>query len=153
MQSHPETRSYDYGEAVRVIRPIRNDGTFPGAVTGALLVRRGTVGYVVDRGVFLQDQVIYAVHFPDSGVRVGCREEELQPADRPWVARQFDRRDRVRSTRQLAVNGRTVAGIGARGQVMEVRAETPESVRYVVDFDGRLLEVPETALELAAPPG
>ena len=32
---------FEYGDGVRVLRNIRNDGTFPGARTGALLVRRG----------------------------------------------------------------------------------------------------------------
>jgi nitrogen fixation protein NifZ len=31
---------FDYGDAVRVIRNVRNDGTFPGQKTGNLLVRR-----------------------------------------------------------------------------------------------------------------
>ena len=50
-------------DEVRVIRNIRNDGTYPGQPTGALLVRRGCVGYVRHVGVFLQDQLIYTVPF------------------------------------------------------------------------------------------
>ena len=49
---------YDYGESVRVIRNVRNDGTYPGLDVGAFLVRRGSIGYVVNVGTFLQDQVI-----------------------------------------------------------------------------------------------
>ena len=65
-------------DAVRVIRNIRNDGTYPGQLTGALLVRRGSIGYVRHIGVFLQDQIIYTVHFLEAGNRiVGCRETEL----------------------------------------------------------------------------
>ncbi|MCG7955160.1 MAG: nitrogen fixation protein NifZ, partial [Candidatus Thiodiazotropha endolucinida] len=64
---------YEYGEAVRVIRNLRNDGTYPGEVTGRLLVRRGSVGYVRDVGTFLQDQLIYTVDFIDQNRRVGCR--------------------------------------------------------------------------------
>ncbi len=46
---------YNYGVAVRVIRNVRNDGTYPGMDTGDFLVRRGSVGYVVNVGTFLQD--------------------------------------------------------------------------------------------------
>ena len=49
---------FDYGQAVRVIRNIRDDGTYPGAQRGTLLVRRGSVGFVRNRGTFLQDQVM-----------------------------------------------------------------------------------------------
>ena len=71
-------------DAVRVIRNLRNDGTYPGEDTGTVLVRRGSIGYVCELGVFLQDQIIYTVHFLDSGGRlVGCRETELIPADAP----------------------------------------------------------------------
>jgi nitrogen fixation protein NifZ len=54
---------FEYGESVRVIRNIRNDGTFPNIATGALLIKRGSVGYVTNIGTFLQDQIIYTVHF------------------------------------------------------------------------------------------
>lgn len=49
---------YDYGENVRVLRNVRNDGTYPGVDVGKLLVRRGSVGDVRDVGTFLQDQII-----------------------------------------------------------------------------------------------
>lgn len=54
---------YEYGQAVRLIRNVRNDGTYPGKDTGALLMRRGAVGCVYDVGTYLQDQLIYRVHF------------------------------------------------------------------------------------------
>ena len=47
---------FTFSEAVRVVRAIRNDGTYAGLPSGALLVRRGSIGYVRDWGVFLQDQ-------------------------------------------------------------------------------------------------
>lgn len=55
---------WDYGEAVRLTRNVRNDGTYPGLDPGDPLVRRGSIGYVVDVGTFLQDQIIYSVNFP-----------------------------------------------------------------------------------------
>ena len=56
---------WDFGESVRLIRNVRNDGTYPGLETGAPLVRRGSIGFVVDIGTFLQDQIIYSVNFID----------------------------------------------------------------------------------------
>jgi hypothetical protein len=72
---------WDYGDAVRVTRNVRNDGTFPGVPTGDLLVRRGRIGHVRDVGTFLQDQIIYSVHFLAEGRLVGCREDELVGVD------------------------------------------------------------------------
>ena len=78
--------AFDYGDAVRVIRNVRNDGTYPGTDTGQLLIRRGSVGYVRNMGVFLQDQIIYSVHFVDQGgITVGCREPELIRPGPPTV--------------------------------------------------------------------
>lgn len=42
--------TFTFSEAVRVVRAIRNDGTYAGLPSGALLVRRGSIGYVRDWG-------------------------------------------------------------------------------------------------------
>ena len=133
-------------DAVRVIRNIRNDGTYPGQPTGAVLVRRGSVGYVRHVGVFLQDQLIYSVHFLEADQRiVGCREVELIPADAPWIPNRFERGDRVTALRTLAIKGAVVATVGAVGEIMAViRDSTP--IYYHVLFDKRVLHVPEEAL-------
>ena len=41
---------FAYGAPVRVVRDLRNDGTFAGVDTGAVLVRSGSVGYVRESG-------------------------------------------------------------------------------------------------------
>jgi nitrogen fixation protein NifZ len=143
----PMDARYDFGEAVRVIRNIRNDGTFPGRAAGELLVRRGRVGYVKDVGVFLQDQVIYSVDFLDIGRVVGCREQELVPADAPWVETRFDTRDKVRAAKTLAIGGRPVAEIGAIGEVMQVVRDDPDAVVYHVAFGENVFAVPDAALD------
>ncbi len=137
---------YGFGDAVRVVRNIRNDGTFPGRNTGELLVRRGRVGYVKDMGVFLQDQVIYSVHFVDINRVVGCREQELLPADAPWVDSAFDHRDRVKAAKALTVAGETVVARGETGEVMRVLRDSPDGVVYHVAFAAGVYAVPETAL-------
>ncbi len=137
---------YDFGDAVRVVRNIRNDGTFPGRATGELLVRRGRVGYVRDVGVFLQDQVVYAVHFLDINRVVGCREQELIAAEDPWVASAFDHRDKVAATRALAVAGEIRVEIGEVGEVMQVLRDAETGVVYHVAFAAGVFAVPEAAL-------
>ena len=77
---------FTFSEEVRVVRAIRNDGTVAGFAPGALLVRRGSTGFVRDWGVFLQDQIIYQIHFPETDRIIGCREQELIPITQPWLA-------------------------------------------------------------------
>ena len=141
---------WEYGEAVRLTRNVRNDGTYPGLDPGAPLVRRGSIGYVVDVGTFLQDQVIYSVNFLDEGKIVGCREEELIGADEAWTPSRFEFRDKVQATRQLAVGGEVLVTVGAIGEVMKVIRDAPGGVAYHIHFDdlpGRVLQIPESILE------
>lgn len=139
---------FEYGEAVRVIRNIRNDGTYPGQDTGTLLVPRGSVGYVRDVGTFLQDQLVYSVHFLEAERMVGCREEELQPADAPWVPSRFEFRQRVAARVHLAARGRVLVEPGEVGEIIKVIAEGDGVFWYHIYFPGdRVLQVPESALE------
>lgn len=145
---------WEYGEAVRLVRNVRNDGTYPGLDPGAPLVRRGSVGYVVDVGTFLQDQVIYSVNFLDEGKIVGCREEELIGGDEPWTPSRFEFRDKVRAARQLAVGGEVLVPLGAIGEVIRVIRDAPGGVAYHIHFDslpGRLLQIPEDILDVGGP--
>ncbi len=140
---------WDYGEPVRLTRNVRNDGTYPGMDPGEFLVRRGSVGYVVDVGTFLQDQVIYSVNFLDEGRVVGCREEELIGADDPWTPSRFEFRDKVQAVKRLSVGGEVLVERGATGEVMKVIRDAPGGVIYHIHFDalaGRLLQIPESLL-------
>jgi nitrogen fixation protein NifZ len=141
---------WDYGEAVRLTRNVRNDGTYPGLDPGAPLVRRGSVGYVIDVGTFLQDQIIYSVNFLEEGKIVGCREEELIGANEPWTPSRFEFRDKVCAGRQLAVGGEVLVPAGGCGEVIRVVRDAPGGVAYHIHFDalpGRLLLIPEPLLE------
>lgn len=53
---------WDLGDSVRVIRNVRNDGTFCGAAMGGLLIRRGCVGTVV----------ILSAHFCRTRLSIPC---------------------------------------------------------------------------------
>lgn len=142
--------NFEYGQAVRVIRNIRDDGTFPGAQRGKLLIRRGSVGFIRNRGTFLQDQVIYEVHFIDDGdIVIGCREEELIDVDAEWVESRFEFREQVRAAKLLIADGKTIAHIGDEGQILKVLRHGEDGVVYHVRFPGHTLVVPQGALKPA----
>ena len=143
---------WDYGDAVRVTRNVRNDGTFPGVNTGELLVRRGRIGHVRNVGTFLQDQIIYSVHFLDEGRVVGCREEELIGLDEPWIESRFEVRQKVCAVRALAIRGEVRVPVASRGEVLNIERDEARGVLYHVHFDclaGNPLLVPESALSEA----
>ena len=69
------------GQRVRIIKPIRNDGSNPFEAPDAILVQPGAQGYVKHIGDFLQVLRIYEVHFIEEGHTFGCRESELEAID------------------------------------------------------------------------
>nr|WP_041793718.1 nitrogen fixation protein NifZ [Pararhodospirillum photometricum] len=69
---------FDYGMKVRSKKYIKNDGTFPGAEVGEILIKKGEVGYIRSIGTFLNRYYIYGVDFIDSGRLVGMRLKELE---------------------------------------------------------------------------
>ena len=123
---------FDFGTEVRMLRNVRNDGTFPGAEVGTLLVRRGSTGFVREIGTFLQDQIIYSVHFLSEDRLVGCREEELQLASDPWTPSRFEFRDKVVARLRLGVGGRVLVERGGVGEILKVLQEAPGGVAYHV---------------------
>lgn len=68
------------GERVRLTKAIRNDGTYPHAPVGEVLVDAGAEGYVRKIGDFLQVIRVYEVIFIEEGRVFGCREAELESA-------------------------------------------------------------------------
>ncbi|MEF3091036.1 nitrogen fixation protein NifZ [Raoultella scottii] len=138
---------FTFSDAVRVVRAIRNDGTVAGFAPGELLVRRGSTGFVRDWGVFLQDQIIYQIHFPESDRIIGCREQELIPLARPWLAGNLQYGDTVTCRMALAVGGEVVVNVGQQGRIEATdRGERGDS--YTVDFSGRWFTVPVQAISL-----
>lgn len=137
---------FDFGDEVRVTRNVRNDGTYPGMEIGEPLIRRGSVGYVQNVGTYLQDQVIYSVHFFEDGRIVGCRDEELILASDEWVPTRFEFRDKVAAAMPLGVGGDVIAEEGSIGEVIKVLRDLPNGPFYHVRFPGRTLQVPESAL-------
>ena len=143
--------AYEYGDEVRLIRNVRNDGTYPGTEIGELLMKRGAVGCVYDVGTYLQDQLIYRIHFLDEGRTIGCREEELIPASAPWIANRFEFREVILAAVAMRSNGEVVVQPGDVGEVTKIIRED-DKLWYHVRFNGHTFQVPEAALD-AAPEG
>jgi nitrogen fixation protein NifZ len=72
---------FEYGQKVRSLMNIRNDGTFPGKEIGDVLVKKGDEGYVASIGTFLQQFYIYGVDFYERGYIVGMKARELDTAE------------------------------------------------------------------------
>lgn len=138
---------FEFGNEVRIIRNVRNDGTYPGMDPGMLLVRRGSTGFVMNVGTFLQDQLIYTVNFLELGKIVGCREEELISISEPWTPSKYETREKVRSRITLTVAGETRVKPGKEGEIMKVFRDDNIGVQYHVIFHDQVLQVPESALE------
>lgn len=138
---------FEFGDEVRIIRNVRNDGTYPGMNIGQLLVRRGSTGFVMNVGTFLQDQLIYTVNFLELNKIVGCREEELISIDEVWVPSKFESREKVKSRITLTVNGTVRVAPGMEGEILKVFRDENEGVLYHVIFHDKVLQVPEDALE------
>lgn len=138
---------YNYGDEVRLTRNVRNDGTYPGLDTGAPLIRRGSVGHVQSVGTYLQEYIIYSVHFLDEDILVGCKEEELIPADAPWTPSKYEFREKVRAAIPMASNGEVIVKEDDVGEVIKVLRDTTDVILYHVRFPGRTMQVPEAALK------
>lgn len=138
-----ERPQFEYGDEVRVIRNVRNDGTYPGLDVGAPLVRRGDTGYVINVGTFLQDQLIYTIHFIKQDRVVGCRKEEIISAEDEWVPSKFEFREKVIACKKLAIGGEVIVEVGDQGEVLKVLRDAPGGPQYHVRFPGRTLLLTE----------
>lgn len=138
---------FQFGDEVRIVRNVRNDGTYPGLAIGTLLIRRGATGFVMNVGTFLQDQLIYTVNVLEQDKIVGFREEELIGIDEMWIPSKFESREKVRSRITLAVRGEVRVTPGMEGEILKVFRDERDGVQYHVIFHDQVLQVPEAALE------
>ena len=75
----PRMPKYQWGQRVRCLIDLVNDGTFPEAEENALLVPAGGVGEIVQVGSHVDSNTpIYLVEFNEKHV-IGCLEEEIAP--------------------------------------------------------------------------
>ena len=71
---------FGIGQKVKLLEDIKNDGTYPHAPIGTIMVQAGAIGSIKSIGEFLQVIRVYEVHFLDLNALievVGCREHEL----------------------------------------------------------------------------
>lgn len=140
---------FGYGEEVRLITNIRNDGSFQNGLKGECLMRRGETGFVRHAGLFLQDQVVYQIHFLASNQIIGCKETELMRADQPWVMNAFEYGDKVFLTQPLAMQQKMIAERGDRAFIIGVQREDNEqenTMMYRIQVNEFDVLVPESAL-------
>lgn len=75
----PRLPKFQWGQRVKALIDLRNDGSFPDAPAEGLLVGIGDTGEIVQVGTHTESNVpVYLVEF---GARlvVGCLEEEIVP--------------------------------------------------------------------------
>lgn len=75
----PRLPKYQWGQRVKALIDLRNDGSFPDAPAEGLLVGVGDAGEIVQVGTHTESNVpVYLVEFGEKLV-VGCLEEEIIP--------------------------------------------------------------------------
>lgn len=75
----PRQPKYQWGQRVRALADLYNDGSYPEQPPQALLVRAGDAGEIVQVGAHAESSTpVYLVEFGTSHV-VGCLEEEITP--------------------------------------------------------------------------
>jgi nitrogen fixation protein NifZ len=75
----PRLPKYQWGQRVKALIDLHNDGSFPGAPDKGLLVGVGDTGEIVQIGTHTEANIpVYLVEFGDRLV-VGCFEEEITP--------------------------------------------------------------------------
>ncbi|MGB5868093.1 MAG: nitrogen fixation protein NifZ [Arcobacteraceae bacterium] len=75
---------FKLGQKVELVSDVVNDGTYPHAKIGDLMMPKGSQGYIKDMGEFLQVIRVYEVHFIGTDTEleiIGCREHELSAVD------------------------------------------------------------------------
>jgi nitrogen fixation protein NifZ len=94
---------YVIGQKVKLLENIVNDGTYPHAKIGTLMMPKGSIGYIKDMGEFLQVIRVYEVHFfgADMDVEIiGCREHELESMEEDYVSEEVLEREAMKAHRQ-----------------------------------------------------
>jgi nitrogen fixation protein NifZ len=75
----PRLPRFQWGQRVKALVDLHNDGSFPDVALEALLVNVGDVGEIVQVGTHTEENLpVYLVEFGEHLV-VGCLEEEILP--------------------------------------------------------------------------
>ncbi|MFG1352433.1 nitrogen fixation protein NifZ [Xanthobacter autotrophicus] len=77
----PRNPKYQWGQKVKTLIDLYNDGSYPEMPEEALLVGLGTTGEIVQVGTHTDTNTpIYLIEFTERLV-VGCLEEEISPLE------------------------------------------------------------------------
>ncbi|MFG1280150.1 nitrogen fixation protein NifZ [Xanthobacter autotrophicus] len=77
----PRNPKYQWGQKVKTLIDLYNDGSYPDFPEEALLVGLGTTGEIVQVGTHTDTNTpIYLIEFTERLV-VGCLEEEISPLE------------------------------------------------------------------------
>ncbi|PMH44845.1 nitrogen fixation protein NifZ [Vibrio sp. 10N.286.49.B3] len=137
------------GSDVRVVRNIRNDGSFKSSIKGDLLVPEGEVGIVKSYGYFLQDQVIYQIYFPNIDQVVGVRDTEVIASHLEWIPCLFRSLEMAQLTVSLKMRGEIVAEVGDLIEVKRVfRDLETGKIEYLIDLANERVWLDSKALTL-----
>jgi len=90
-----EEAKFHEGQQVKLLEDVVNDGTYPHAPIGTLIMPKDAIGYIKTIGEFLQVIRVYEVHFFGSNMEleiIGCREHELEAMEeyKDEVAEEFE---------------------------------------------------------------
>ncbi len=150
MENISDTVRFAPGSEVRIVRNIRNDGSFHQLEKGELLVEAGSIGIVRTYGYFLQTQIIYQVFIPEHNRVVGVRDSEVIDATLDWVPCLFRSMDKAKLTCSLKMFGEPLA---SKGDVIEVhrvyRDLEDGTLSYEVMFGEHMVKLDSTRLEPA----
>lgn len=73
----PTTPKFQWGQPVRAVADLYNDGSYPDAAAEEVLVREGDPGEIIQVGTHVETNTfIYMVEFHKERV-VGCLEDEI----------------------------------------------------------------------------
>jgi nitrogen fixation protein NifZ len=73
----PRLPKYQWGQRVKALVDLYNDGSFPDALENGMLVNTGETGEIVQVGTHTESNIpVYLVEFGERLV-VGCFEEEI----------------------------------------------------------------------------
>ena len=98
-----EEPKYKVGQKVKLLSDIVNDGTYPHAKIGTLMMPKGSIGYIKHINEFLQVIRVYEVHFFGTDMEVeiiGCREHELKSMEDDYVDEDELEREAMRLHRE-----------------------------------------------------
>lgn len=146
--SNIEPRFYS-GSEVRVVRNIRNDGSFKASNKGDLLVTAGEIGYVRSFGYFLQDQVIYQVYFPKIELVVGVRDSEVIDSELDWIPCLFRSLELAQLTVSLKMHGEIVAKSGDLVEVKRIHRDLESGkIEYLIELNSERIWLDSKVLTL-----